>query len=540
MEHKNLRRSKLYWGYLIVNLLIFAFNIYAISTVHAANSYFSLYTITYFELILFVSNFAFSSFVAAKENRIAEICFADGGTAFMGKYAACLLLELPLCLYPFLHNSMGIILQPVSFSYAVAAIGEHTLRCAVMVVVSHTLGFVFGFLLKNVLTVLLSVPCVCLFSFINNYAFEFFGATAEESNWANLLSINRMFSVNWEEIVYAGPVIDLLFWIKNAVLVLGCLALVLGIAGCFKRRNKAALFGFSAGAAVLCMVCAVSFFRLFPQEFDYVHRSVLFPQSKSATQDQIVSCQGTVDLGEWSRFTLELEVRDRNGDGEISFALDPCFDISLLQQEGKVVSYERTEQTVVCRIFSPQAEHINLSLQYKGRPYYATDYANADIYTGIKSTALPAGFAFLPLTGAEETTAYDLTVYAKNTVLSNLDQAADWSDEGDTFTKKAYHFQGESRTVSLFCGYFTSFEKDGITVYHAKYDARGDYKDGFERTLILPKRNYLGSGAEVCKDLEEAELETIDKMFLINYRCNSSGFPCVFDGCVYRDYGTGW
>lgn len=537
MELKNLRRSKLYWGYLVVNLLIYGMNVYATLTISAANSYFLLYSILYFELILFVSNFAFASFVAAKENRIAELCFADRGNAFLAKYLACFLLELPLCLYPFLHNLIGGIAQSLSFTYTVTAIADHTLRCLVMALVSHTLGFALGYLLKNVLTVLLSIPLVCLFSFVNSFLFQYLGLE-EDSNWCNLLSINKMFSLSGTKIIYIGPTMGLLFWVKNAVLVLGSLALALAVAGLFKRRNKALLLSFSAGATVLCLVCGFSFFRLFPRKYDYVQQSVLYPQSRSATQDQVVSCRGTVELGEWSSFALDLEVQDQNQDGAFSFALDPCFKISSLQQGGKSVSYKREGQTVTCKLQADQAGPIALSLHYKGRPYYATDYRNADIFSGTKSAMLPVGFAFLPLTGAEEATAYDLTVYAKNTVLSNLDQAADWMDPGNTLTKKAYHFQGESRTVALFCGYFSSFEKDGITVYHAKYDSLTDYEDKAEVALSLRKRNYLGNGSEVLMEWEEGERESCDKMFLINYYCNSCGFPCVFDGCIYRECGT--
>lgn len=539
IEHKNWRRSKLYWGYLIVNLLIFGMHLYAISKVSLANSYFSFYPILYFQLILFASNFAFSSFVATKKNCIAEICFADRGATFMGKYLACFLLELPLCLYPFLCNLIGGVSQSLPFTYIVTAIGEHTLLCVTMTVVSHTLGFVLGYLLKNVLTVLLSVPLVCLFSFVNSYVFRYLGLE-EDCNWSNLFTLNRMFSMSWRESIYAGPSMDLLFWVKNAVLVLGCLALVLAITGLFRRRCKTLTLVFSAGAAAFCVVFAAFFFRLFPQEYDYVQQSVLYPQSRSATQDQIVSCKGTAELGEWSSFALDLEVQDRNEDGAVSFALDPCFKISLLQQEGKAIFYEREGQTVTCKLDAAQAGSVTLSLRYKGRPYYATDYANADIYTGAKSAFLPVGFAFLPLTGSDDATAYDLTVYANNTVVSNLDQAVDWVDAGDTLTKKAYHFQDVSRTVAIFCGYFTSFEKDGVTVYRPKYDFLNDYEGKFEGLSKLSKRNYLGSGPDVLMSWEEGEPENCDKMFLINYCCNSGGFPCVFDGCIYWDYGVGW
>ena len=535
METKNIIRSKIYFLFLTVNVLIALVSAWAMSSVEAANNYYRFYAVLYFELLIAVSSFAFSSFMAGKQNTIANVCFIHAPSAFIGKYLTVFILQLPVCLFSVIYNLCGIAQYEFNLSYTFSAVWVHGIRTLTALFIFHTAGYILGYLIKNPLCVLLSVPTLLIFSFLNESLFSFFNpSVTDESIITSLLTTNVMY-LAVREIGYAGPIYDMLDFTKSLFFLFMCLTLILFPCTFIAKKRKIIYSAVSAIMDIACTVSIFAFIEFSPQSYAYAKEAVLYPESPNSTGDYIEICHGSIDLGQWSDFSIDIKAVDKNADGKITFSLDKCFKIESFILNGKEAQYKRDGNTVSC-----EAEKQNeISLKYSGRAYYKTDnHGYADVFTMAHSACFPVGFAFVPLTGYADVTSYDLTVNAQNTVVSNLDYASKVTSEGVTFEKVPYRLTGDSSTVAIFCGYFESFDYNGIPVYTAKYDHLSDYAgNGIQPVYTVPKLDYMpDEGKDPLAEVTEEELASIKKIFLIDYACDTRGFPCFFDDVVYRNY----
>lgn len=537
-EVKNLLRSKTYLLFLLLNAVLTAVSLSTFSATLAANNYYRFFRFGFFELLVFASTFILAVIAGKSPNRLAEITFADKGCQFIAKFTAYFVFELPLLIYPIVYSLVNSNYLSDTI-YTASAVLLHTSRLFVVILFAHTCGFVISYLTKNTLSVLLVLPLLALFSVFNNFVLGVFGLCDEMGDLIpSLFSFNMLFGELPLD-TYAGPRFDVLNLCKNLNFVFFCLSVVL-VMFFFLRRKKASLSGIiisvsAAACAVLCITSVCTFIKLFPTEYDYTYHAILSPDSPEATGDHIIKCAGEVTLGEWSEFSVDISAEDRNDDDMITFGLDDCFEIKEISANGKALRFDRNGKIV--NIFDADVTE-TIRIKYRGRPFYKTDTSNGEIHTSAFCGALPVGFAFLPITGSGDTTEYDLNVKAKNTVVSNL--SCDYSDGylGATVDYNTYRFKGESSAVCMFYGYFDSFEKDGVTVYHGKYDDLSDYEnEGFIRAFRYRKRNYSGSGGDKLQEVSDNEKRNCKKLFLIYYTYHSSTFPCYFDNCVYYGYG---
>ena len=535
METKNIIRSKIYFFFLTVNVLIAIVSAWAMSSFDAANNFYRFYGVLYFELLIAVSSFAFSSFMAGKQNTIANVCFIHAPSAFIGKYLTVFILQFPVCMFSVIYNLCGIAQYEFDLSYTFSAVWVHGIRTLTALFIFHTFGYILGYLIKNPLCVLLSVPTLLIFSFFNESLFSFFNpSVTDESIITSLLTTNVMY-LGTRNIGYAGPIYDILDFVKSLFFLFMCLTLILFTCTFIAKKRKITYSAVSVIMIIACTVSVFAFIEFSPQSYVYAKEAVLYPESPNSTGDYIEKCHGSIDLGQWSDFSIDIKAVDKNADGKITFSLDKCFKIESFILNGKEIQYKRDGNTVSC-----EAEKQNeISLKYCGRAYYKTDiYGYADVFTMAHSACFPVGFAFVPLTGYADVTSYDLTVNAQNTVVSNLDYASQVTAEGVTFEKVPYRLTGESSTVAIFCGYFESFDYNGIPVYTAKYDYLSDYAGyGIQVVYTARKMDYIpDEGKDPLTEVTEEELASIKKIFLIDYACDTRGFPCFFDNVVYRNY----
>lgn len=534
MELTAISRRSLYYCYVGMNVLLMAVSVFSFAwaDIKAANNYILFYRFGFFECLVFMSALVFSCVGATERNTLADVCFVPRERSFLAKYFAYYLAESVVVLYPIIFILCGISGYEYSLSYTAQALFVHVTRLLVMIFLAHTIGFIAGYITKHYMAVTVAIPAVCIFTVINVYVFDLFGCDFSFSDALPTLFSTNMVYGNNPIYIFSSPWYDLVRLTRDLTFVFGSFALCFILSMLLSKKKL--VFGAVAALCITACFCSVTtYFNVFPEKYVYEEQAVLFPVSPLASEDHILTASGTVELGVVSKLCIDVTANDENKDGIISFALDSSFKINTLTLDGKEAVYDRNNDRVNVYGYDGGILH----MEYAGRPFYSGFNGLVSIYASVKSAVLPVGFAFLPLTGNESETAYDLTVTARNTVVSSLDCV----ETSSTATgKRCFKVSGCSRFASLFCGYFDSFERDGVTVYHAAYDKTSDFKGhGFDWVFsdLGSRRDYSdieGDGISPFTDIEKSQCK---KLFLIGYGFDSSGFPCVFDGCVFKNFG---
>lgn len=482
----------------------------------------------YVEVGLYVLAFCHGMYCSHQKCLLEEICFIPRPAAVLSKLCASVIATSTVCLIPTGFILISAVREGTGLLFTLNALCFVLIRWLCLLLTANTAGFFLGYLVKSTYSYILAAPAALLASYFNETAFDqlftpLFGWRSRQSViTAELLSVTDS-HLAAADMDYPGSRLDLYFLLDALFLVLVSLLLIWLLHLVVSRRlsiKKAAVGVLLAGA----LVSTVSVYaRLCPPE--YTCEDKLFHTNSQPQPYKITSCEGNFKLSEFSRFQGRFTVQpigEQRAD-TLTIRLDGCFTVDELTCGGSPVAYSREGDFLTMDAPSGPAA---FDIAYHGRVYYRSEIGCVNLFTSWLSAALPADFAFVPLIDGDwGTKDYDIRVTSLNTVISNLDVVS----EGNQ-----YHLSGKAPSICLFAGFLTEYERDGITIYRAKYNAVTDYE---ERLAYAMTQGCLDP--RTLEWREGGGFEMPDKVFMIYglYGTYGAGAPIVYEDHVLLNYG---
>lgn len=475
-------------------------------------------SLAYLEIAVFILAFCLAVYFAHQGYALEESCFVSKPACLLGRLSAVLIASGCVCAVPLLYIVAASVSEGTELYFSCLAIAYFILRWLSLLLISQSLGFLAGSLLKKTFVYLLAAPFAIIFSHLNGSFLSMFLNADRIIVVSNLLSLQKplIFGV---DIDYAGPRVDLLFAVKCALVLPFALfiasAAVAAAQKKFAPKTAAAMCSCLAAIALFCHI----YISIFPKGYSYEDK--LYVTADRSGGYRVASYEGNIRLSECGDY--ECLVTVEKGRGDLTFRLDGAFEIRKLSLEGRDVRYSRSGDFIVIPENEiPDRDSFSVELLYGGRVRYRSDADSLNIYTSWFSSALPPNFAFIPIIDGDlSVKAYNFHVTCANTLISNL---AVESGGG-------YTVSGKSNTFCLFCGFLTQFEKEGVIFYRAKYnkstDYWGEYQSALTRRYLNPHTYEIASGAIVKPQ----------KVFMIYYLYGIVGNPVVFNDYIMLNYG---
>ncbi len=449
-------------------------------------------SLAYLEIAVFILAFCLAVYFAHQGYALEESCFVSKPACLLGRLSAVLIASGCVCAVPLLYIVAASVSEGTELYFSCLAIAYFILRWLSLLLISQSLGFLAGSLLKKTFVYLLAAPFAIIFSHLNGSFLSMFLNADRIIVVSNLLSLQKplIFGV---DIDYAGPRVDLLFAVKCALVLPFALfiasATVAAAQKKFAPKTAAAMCSCLAAIALFCHI----YISIFPKGYSYEDK--LYVTADRSGGYRVASYEGDIRLSECGDY--ECLVTVEKGRGDLTFRLDGAFEIRKLSLEGRDVRYSRSGDFIVIPENEiPDRDSFSVELLYGGRVRYRSD-------------------------GDLSVKAYNFHVTCANTLISNL---AVESGGG-------YTVSGKSNTFCLFCGFLTQFEKEGVIFYRAKYnkstDYWGEYQSALTRRYLNPHTYEIASGAIVKPQ----------KVFMIYYLYGIVGNPVVFNDYIMLNYG---
>lgn len=508
----------------LLTLLLFAAFIFAlnIKQIQHVNYIIRFDSLAYIEIVLEIILFCLAAFFASQKKVLELTCLYSRAQVEMSMAISTILCSLLLCLIPVAYVLGASIIEKTEFQFTLLAIIYVIMRWWAIIIATESLAFFLSAFFNNNFIYILSLPAAVLLSYLNEYILSwlFFENAGMLSN---LFSLQKPFIFGLD-MDYPGPRVDL-FMVSKFL----CVLLFSSLAFCliwliYTKKNRFIAFALVLFLLAAEIVSILFWIKLYPENYTYDGKLYI---SDYAPQNWRVSYyDGAIRLSENTSVECKLGiVPASNADEMLTMRLDSGFTINEIKVNDTPCSFSREENYIKLQMPANSAEEeIVLSFSYSGRISYLSDISSINIYTSWFSSALPANFAFLPIidgdTGEKE---YSLEVAARNTVISNLPVT-------NTEPNK-YVLHGNASTCCLFMGYFSCETKNGITLFHAKYNNLTDYwgeLDKFSERRWLDPYTY---------ELYDGQGKLPNKVFVIYYLYGVLGFPVVFDDYVMINYG---
>lgn len=507
--------SLIFWLYLLFISGFFCLFTASIGITGGEYSFLLLNTFAYLEVAVAIFSFCLAVYFIRQRDTLEKVCLIPETKCRVIKVTALIIASSIICLLPLIYCSVIAVSQQVGFSYCFMTIVFYCAKWLAIIVLMETMGSLLGYIVKSPFIYLLVLPIVIICSFLNQ---DFFGALRLVSiipEWIKtLISIQNMY-VEALNIDYAVPRLNLLFLNKLiAMLAFSALLLYLLYFAVSKKRRTSQTVCMLVLIAV-CGLTAFGYSSLFPTE--YSTEDKLYYDKDKASTYAVTSCKGEITLSEFCKFDCTVTISN-NGSGEpLYLHLDRSLKPKKVLCGSKALEYRREGDYLIIedeRVSEKEESEINIV--YSGRINYINNISVVDIFASTYYAALPPNFAFLPMIDGDcgEKT-YDLSVKAKNTVISNLFVENSSSD--------IYHLSGTSDTVCMFEGFFSERTKNGTTYYSAKYGAiGGDLEKEYESSMTFDHWNYK------TMNLTDEAYPSPNKVFQIYYYYDTGGFPTLY------------
>lgn len=500
-------------GFIAFQILLTVMNTAFINYVAAFDSF------AFFELPFILVLFCAVVYAMRLPDELERACLFSRAQTRLARLLAILAVSLLLCGIPLAYVCVHAFLEHTDFAFTVSAAVYAVLRWAMLIGATETLAFFFVLVVPTKAAYLFCIPTMLLLGVLNVDLLRavFHGSEETLQRLSEFFSMHRLF-VTGELVDYAGARVDGFFLTKAAYVLAGIAAVVCLTWAASARKKKAPVLALAATLLLECG-CVWLWSARYPAVYDY--REKLYAVDTAPQDAAVRAYTGALRLGE--RTTVQCAVTvDPARQRSVRFRLDTCFALDELCCGDEPLSYTREGDTLTVALPADVTSPAELSFRYHGRIYYISDIGTVNLYATRQSAALPARFALLPVVdGDQSAKAYDLTVDAGNTLISNL--------EVEALSRTRFHVSGTAATCSLFSGYLTQFERDGIVFYRAKYN-HTDYEHRYQ--TIREYGGIDGFSGERLEANPEAE-----KVFLI-YGCYGvSNQPIVYDGYWLVNYG---
>lgn len=500
-------------GFIAFQILLTVMNTSFINYLAAFDSF------AFFELPFILVLFCAVVYAARLPDEVERACLFSKAQARLARLLAILVVSLLLCVIPFAYVCVNAVLAHTGFVFTVSAAIYAVLRWVMLIGATEMLAFFFVLVVPTKAAYLFCIPTMLLLSVLNVDLLRavYHGSEETLKRLSEFFSMHRPF-VMGEIVDYAGARIDGFFLTKVVCVLVGIAVVVCLTWAVSARKKKLPVFALAATLLLECG-CVWLWSARYPTVYDY--REKLYAVDAAPQAATVSAYTGALRFGE--RTTVQCAVTvDPAQQKSVRFRLDACFALDEMRCGDEQLSYTREGDSLTVELPADVSAPVELSFRYHGRIYYISDIGTVSLYATRQSAALPARFALLPvIDGDQSAKAYDLTVDAGNTLVSNL--------EVEPLSRTRFRVSGTAATCSLFSGYLTQFERDGIVFYCAKYN-RTDYEHRY-----LTVREYNGIDAFSGERLEECP--EAEKVFMI-YGCYGvSNQPIVYDGYWLVNYG---
>lgn len=416
----------------------------------------------YYEFVMILIVFCCAVYAARLPDELERACLFSKAQARLARLLAILVVSLLLCVIPLAHVCVNAVLAHTGFAFTVSAAIYAVLRWIMLIGATEMLAFFFVLVVPTKAAYLFCIPTMLLLSALNVDLLRavFRGSEETLKRLSEFFSMNRMF-VTGEIVDYAGARIDGFFLTKVVCVLVGIAVVVCLTWAVSARKKKLPVFALAATLLLECG-CVWLWSARYPTVYDY--REKLYTVDTAPQAATVNAYTGALRFGE--RTTVQCAVTiDPVQQKSVRFRLDACFALDELRCGDEQLSYTREGDSLTVELPTGVSAPVELSFRYHGRIYYISNVEVINLYATRQSAALPARFALLPvIDGDQSAKAYDLTVDAGNTLVSNL--------EVEPLSRTRFRVSGTAATCSLFSGYLTQFELDGTVFYCAKYSKR--------------------------------------------------------------------
>ena len=510
-------------AYGIIALIFMAFNLALdYGDIEHTNYIVRFDSLAYIEIVLVAIVFCIAAYFAQEKNGLEQMCLYSKAQIEINKIVMTIVCSLSFCFIPALFIILSAAIERTELKFTVLSLVYAIIRWAIIIIITETTAYALASIMKSRSVYFFCIPCTVIFSYLNIYIFlRLFGKNAEKIS--NFFSLQKTF-INGLDMDYPGPRIDL-FLISKVLCACVFLFLIMSIMWFFLSNKHRRIAGLALIGCFVGEVISVAYWNaLYPEYYSYDKKLYIADYEKQNWQ--VLSYEGNINLSENTSIQCEIVIHPTAGNLDtITFRLDEQFKNVNISIGNTSCSYTRNGDYITIRIPSSDMESvIALRCSYSGRISYVSDISSVNIYTSWFSAALPVNFAFLPiLDGDYSKKDYSLTVIGLNDIISNLNTTS--------AAPHSYNLKGKAQACCIFMGFFDREIKDGIELYHARYNNLSDYWNELE---IARERKCLNPNTYKVYDRTD---ELPEKVFVIYYLYGVLGVPVVFDDCVFLNYG---
>ncbi|MDO5716962.1 MAG: hypothetical protein Q4Q17_04105 [Tissierellia bacterium] len=472
----------------------------------------------YVEVVIMAVIFCMAIYLMRQESELESICFFSPATILVSKMLAILLSSLLLLCIPLAFGILRSLMESTGAMFNFYAYFYMVIRWCNIILSTHAMAFFFAYFIRSAFTYVLAVPVTILCTFLNEYFFSKVPFLRGENHIVeSFLSMQKPF-VRGIDLDYTGARLDAYFLSKFAYVLIGLVLVILFLWFLKTKFKRAALF-FVMVTLFLEVGSVVLWTRLHPVSYHTVQKLYTAGEGVTAT---VSSYSGEIHLGEKMRVDCQMELTPLSE--EVILRLDKAFVVEECLVNGSDHYFRREGDYLILNV-GEDRERMTLDVSYHGRIYYISDLSSLNIFSTRLSSALPARFAFLPLSDGDLSKKhYNLILHSHNTLISNL--------EIREVGKGVYAAQGEAVTCSIFSGYLTQYEKDGTIIYRMKYDQIKDYDGLYEEFMRTEVLNALTA------EHEAPPSSAPRKLFIIYGNYGVYGYGILYDDYAIYDVGT--
>ena len=518
--------SPIYWastGFIAAFFELFVFLIYPQST----NFSITLHAVTYIEIILMIFVFCAAIYFSHINYSVEQLVQIPEYLSIFTRLLSTIVLLGIVLFLPLSFAIVASLLEGVELVFLFEILLDVLLRWASIICLFSSLGFLFGAIFRHNIVYLASIPCTIMFSHLNSLIIEKFLPEDSRSFLiiTNLLSSQAPFQ-NAVRLEYTSSFLDGFFFSKIVTVLaisatIVCLILLLTS---HKKRSKQLVVFFLFSIAATSISCYI-YVKLFPRSYDYEEK--IYPSQRTDSPFEIVSYSGDVNLSE--KFsavcTVQIKQNTPSAQNELLLRLDESLIVDSMVVDGREVPFTRDRDYLTVKpTMLPDTPLFNVELEYHGRIYYISDISGVNIISLHKTAALPSSFAFIPIIDSKpQQKSYHMNVTGANSIISNICPVKE--------TSNTYTIDGESDTLCLFMGYFTSFTANESTVYRAKYNKVTNYREVFSDAFNYSHFDpYTGEQSNM-------PLSSKPTVFLIYDLYGILGYPVQYNDYWIMNYG---
>lgn len=409
---------------------------------------------------------------------------------FIAKYLSVVIFSLSSMLVPAVLVVIGGVINSISPVVLANLFAGYLISSIAQVIFMAAVGVGVACLIKNKAAYIVSLAAGFVFSpFIQLYIRRH-TAGIYESN-VNLLNLfntvyDEPFRIRYS--AYGAPFNGetILSWIITLLAAAVIILLVLLLKRCYKLKGNVIASAVAVCSVVLIAPLTFLYFNNCPVSAAYDVQSELDPRVESGEIPPELGDPPTQVMPSKIDFlnvyddetsplvrSYKMELRtgntvknkcvigvDPNGNDNVKFKLDECFEIEELLVNGAAANYDRNCCELVIKDIANN-EEATISVKYSGRMNYVDGLDNKTDFCDISGGYLSSFFAWYPkLLSSKNMDAekeFEITVDACNSFVTNLDSFSLHKKGRNTIT-------GKKKDVLLYIGYISSLELDGRTV----------------------------------------------------------------------------